>query len=75
MKTARFLAGAALALGLLRRGRRLDLRRRDPGDEDLLAPQRRHDGVHRVAGALAVDRLAAARASGECKGRHDSSLP
>ena len=55
---------------LLRRRRGLGLRRGDAGDEHLLAPQRRHDRVHRVADALAVDGFAAARAAGKSKSRH-----
>ena len=71
VNTARFFAGAALALRLLRRRHRLGTcagvirvtricSRRSADD----------DSVHRVAGALAVDRFAAARAARKCKGRH-----
>ena len=54
-------------------GRRVRLRlgRRDPRDHDLLAPQRRDRGVHRVGDALAADRLSGARPSRICKCRHE----
>ena len=42
-----------LELARLRRRARLGLRRLDPRDLDLLAPQRGDDRVHRVADALA----------------------
>ena len=72
VKTARFLAatflpvlpGLGLLLGL-RLG--LGLGRRDPRDQDLLAPQRGDGGVHGVGDPLAADRLSGARPSRICK--------
>ena len=58
VKTARFFAlhllDARAVERLPRPGFRLRLHRLDAGHEDLLAPQRRDDGVHGVADALAA---------------------
>ena len=67
------LGRRGFGLGFLRGRGGLGLRGANLGDEDLLAAERRDHGVHGVADPLAADRLTAAGASRECKGRHGSS--
>ena len=50
------------------------LDRRDLGDEDAVASQCRHRGIHRLGDPLAVDGLSPSRSTRICKSRHIVSL-